>query len=135
MKNLELGLIGTANREVMYEDTAAFCDPSLPVVFSTPELLGALEEASINAVKDCYEDGEVTVGLSADFDHMAATPVGLKVRAEAKLVKIEGIVLTFEVAAFDDKEQIAKGTHKRAIINKEKFESKLEKKNANHISG
>lgn len=130
MKDLEIGRVGHAETKVVYENTAAFGDNTLPEVFSTPELLNLLEYASIDAVRSCYEDGELTVGLSANIDHMAASPIGMNIKAESKLVDIKGIVLTFEVAAFDDKEQIAKGTHKRALINREKFNANLAKKKA-----
>ena len=129
MKELTLGLKGQAETTVKIEDTAWFGDNSLPQVFSTPQLLNLLEYASIDAVKDFYEEGELTVGLAANFTHMAATPVGMKVVAKSELAEINGSILTFNVTAFDDKEQIAKGTHKRAIINRAKFEKGLAKKN------
>ena len=129
MKELKLGLSGQTETIVKLEDTAWFGDNSLPPVFSTPQLLNLLEYASIDAVKDFYEEGELTVGLAANFTHMAATAVGMKVVAKSELVEINGGVLTFNVTAFDDQKQIAKGTHKRAVINKEKFLKNLEKKN------
>lgn len=128
MKNLELGLTGKFETKVVLENTAAACDRSLPEVFSTPKLLESIEAACIDAISACYEDGELTVGLSADFTHMAASPIGFTVRAESKLIDIKGGILTFEVSAFDDKEQVASGTHKRAVINREKFNHNLEKK-------
>lgn len=128
MKELKLGITGEAELVVTEADTAWAFDESLPKVFSTPKLLAHLEHASVNAIKDFYGEGELTVGLSADFVHMAATPVGVKVTSKAELIEIDGSVLTFNVTAFDEKVQVAKGTHKRAVINKEKFEKKLAEK-------
>ena len=127
MKEVQLGIKGEYTITVTYEDTAQFCDKNLPAVFSTPNLLKILEAASVFAVRDYYDEGEVSVGLTADFTHMAATPVGDTVVSKAELVSIEKNILTFNVEAFDSVRQIAKGTHKRALINLERFNKGLER--------
>ena len=62
------------------------------------------------------------------FTHMAATPIGMKVRFEAKLVEVDGRKLTFEVEGFDEVDKIGKATHERFIINADKFNAKMAEK-------
>ena len=61
------------------------------------------------------------MGISLNIEHTSATPVGLEVRAEAVVTAVEGKVITFEVTAFDEIGQIGHGTHKRCIVNSQKF--------------
>jgi predicted thioesterase len=63
--------------------------------------------------------------MQVDVKHLAATPVGMKVRVVSKLVKTEGRVFTFEVEAFDEVDKIGEGSHKRASVNVAKFEARL----------
>ena len=63
--------------------------------------------------------------MTVDVKHMAATPVGMKVRVVSKLIKTEGRVFTFEVEAFDEVDKIGEGPHKRASVNVAKFDSRL----------
>jgi predicted thioesterase len=71
---------------------------------------------------------EQTVGIGMKFKHMAATPIGMKVRFNAKLVEVDGKKLTFEVEGFDEVDKIGEATHERFIINAEKFNSRMAEK-------
>ena len=118
MKELKTGITGTAETVVTLENSAAACDNSLPKVFSTPMLVALIEQAAINALKPYYDEDELSVGVTVNIKHMAATPLGEKVKAEATLIEIQGAKLKFEVKAFDEHRQISKGEHGRAIIKK-----------------
>ena len=61
------------------------------------------------------------MGTALNIEHISATPVGLEVRAEAEVTEVEGKVITFAVRAFDEAGEIGKGTHKRVIVNSQKF--------------
>mgnify|MGYP005840644373 FL=1 len=128
MESLREGLTG--KRELLVEEkhTAAHLGSGGVPVFATPMMVLAMEEAALNAVDHLLGDNQVTVGYHLDVKHLAATPLGMKVRTEARLVKIDGKMLHFIVEAFDEKEKIGEGTHIRAIINLEKFKEKLAKK-------
>jgi predicted thioesterase len=90
-------------------------------VFATPALASVLEAAAIDALQGALEDGQTSVGVHLDIQHLAATPVGMTVHAEARLMTVEGRRLTFRVAASDDVEQIGVGTHQRVIVDRHRF--------------
>ena len=71
---------------------------------------------------------EQTVGIHIDVNHIAATPSGLEVTVHTKLVEMDGKRLVFEVEAHDGIDLISKGTHERFIINKERFDTKMNEK-------
>ena len=68
------------------------------------------------------------MGTALNIEHLSATPVGLEVRAEAEVTEVNGKVITFAVRAFDEAGEIGKGTHKRVIVNSQKFLDKTYQK-------
>ena len=97
-------------------------------VLSTPVMIGFIEEAALKAVDDKLPEGYKTVGYNVDINHLAPTPLGMEVRAEARLNKIEDRKLFFEVQVYDEKEKVGEGNHIRYIVNKEKLEKRAESK-------
>jgi predicted thioesterase len=97
-------------------------------VYATPAMVGLMEGACLMAVDPRLPEGMATVGIDLSIKHLAATPLGMTVRAEAELTGIEGKKLVFKVQAFDDKELIGTGTHQRFIIDMKKFLQKVEEK-------
>lgn len=103
----------------------------MPEVFATGFLVGFLEWACIKAINPHLDwPQEQTVGTHIDVSHEAATPVGLEVTARVELIAVEGKKLIFHVEAHDGVDLISKGRHERFVINKEKFDAKLETKKA-----
>ena len=92
---LEIGRTGQSAARVTEDKTAAVCGSGSLPVFGTPYLLALMEEATCSAVSSALEDGQSTVGVSMDIQHTAPTPVGMAVRAEARLTEIKGKMLTF----------------------------------------
>jgi predicted thioesterase len=76
-------------------------------------MIGLMEGAAVNAIEPHLPEGMSSVGVDLKVRHMAATPVGLAIRAIAELTEIDGMRLAFSVKAFDEKEQIGSGTHER----------------------
>ena len=103
----------------------------MPEVFATGFLVGFLEWSCIKAIKAHLDwPDEQTVGTLIHISHEAATPPGLEVTATVELIEVSGRHLVFTVEAHDGIDLISKGRHERFIINKEKFDSKVnEKKN------
>ncbi len=128
MEKLHEGLTGKRELIVEEKHTAQHLGSGGVPVFATPMMVLAMEEAALNAVDHLLEPNQVTVGYQLDVRHLAATPLGMKVRAEAKLVKIDGKMLHFIVEAYDEKEKIGEGTHIRAIIDIARFKEKLARK-------
>lgn len=101
----------------------------MPEVFATGFLVGLFEWACIKALQPHLDwPREQTVGTSIEITHQAATPPGLEVTAIVELVAIDRKKLTFSVEAHDGIDLISKGRHERFVINKEKFDSKLDEK-------
>ncbi len=103
---------------------------SMPDVFATGFMVGFIEWACIKAVNPHLDwPEEQTVGTNISISHTAATPPGMQVTAQVKLVQVDGRRLVFEVEARDEREPIGKGIHERYVINKKKFAEKMSKKN------
>ena len=97
-------------------------------VYATPAMIGLMEGASLAAVEAALPEGFTTVGTQVSVGHAAATPVGMKVRAEAELTAATGRKLTFQVRAFDEAGLIGEGTHERFIVEAAPFLTKANKK-------
>lgn len=102
---------------------------AMPEVFATGFMVGFLEWACIKCINPHIDwPIEQTVGTHINVSHQAATPPGLEVTASVKLVEVDGRRLVFEVEAHDGVEVISKGLHERFVINRAKFDAKVESK-------
>jgi Predicted thioesterase len=88
-------------------------------------MIALIEQAAQQSVNPYLEEGQGTVGIRLEVDHLAATPIGVKVWAETELIEIDKRVLTFKVAAYSDVEKIGEGIHKRCIISQDRFLEKM----------
>ena len=129
MRPIPLGARGTFVLQVRPAHLAnQFKDALLPEVFATPMMITAMENAALNAIRGYLDPGESAVGTAVDVRHLAATPAGHDVTAEAEVTKVEGRTVTFKVTARDETEQIGSGTHERAVIDRARLETRLAKK-------
>ena len=126
--SLTVGSKGRAEALVTEDKTAAAVGSGLVPVFATPYMVALMENAAVNAVQAGLEAGQGTVGTRLEVTHDAATPVGMKVWAEAELTAVDGKKLTFTVRAFDEAGPIGGGTHERFIITVDRFLAKAEAK-------
>ena len=117
-------------REFIVEegDTAAHFGNDRVPVFASPRLLSWIEGTAIGTVAPFLPEGWETVGTAFEFKHMAATPVGMKVRVVTELTEVKGKLLTYKVKAYDEVDKICEGTHGRAIIELDKFLSRVKDK-------
>ena len=131
MRQIPLGTKGTFILRVLSEHLASqFKDAMLPQVLATPMMILAMENAALNAVRPFLEQGESAVGTEIAVRHLAATPVGHTVRAEAEVIKTTGKRIEFKVSASDEIEEIGNGTHQRAVITLQSFNERLAAKRA-----
>jgi fluoroacetyl-CoA thioesterase len=128
MSDLEAGLSAELELIVGEADTASRWGSGLVPVFSTPALVGLMEKAAVAALASHLPAGQTTVGAHIDLRHLAATPVGMKVRARAELTSVEGRKLTFRLQAWDEVELIGEGSHERFVIDEARFVAKAEGK-------
>jgi fluoroacetyl-CoA thioesterase len=126
MRQIPLGTMGTATLRVLPEHLAnRFKDAILPQVLATPVMVLIMENAALNAIRQYLDAGESAVGTAIDVRHLAATPVGHEVRADAEVVKVDGKRIEFKVTAHDEMEQIGIGTHRRMVIDLNSFNERL----------
>jgi fluoroacetyl-CoA thioesterase len=102
-----------------------FKDAALPPVFATPIMVTAMENAALNAVRNYLDPGESAVGIAVNIHHLAATPVGHRVTAEAVVTKVDGRRIEFNVSARDEVEEIGKGTHARMVVDLPRLHQRL----------
>lgn len=126
--NLKVGMKAEVEITVEMKDTAMAFGSGGVKALGTPVMIGLMENASLKSVDPHLPEGFATVGTDLDVKHMAATPVGMKARATAELIKIEGKKLIFKIEAFDEMDKIGEGIHGRYIIQLDKFISKAENK-------
>jgi fluoroacetyl-CoA thioesterase len=126
MRQIPLGTKGSFTLLVLPEHLAnQFKDAMLPQVLATPVMILMMENAALNAIRPFLDQGESAVGTAIDVRHLAATPVGHEVHAEAEVVKVEGKRIEFKVSASDEIEEIGRGTHRRTVIDLRAFNERL----------
>ncbi len=118
---ITVGMKGEAWTEVEKEDTAQIVGSGSLLVYATPCMVALMEGAACEAIAEALNEEQTTVGTALNIEHISATPVGLEVHAEATVTAVEGKVITFDVKAFDEAGEIGHGTHKRVIVNAQKF--------------
>src|SRR5580700_9596190 len=128
LSNLTVGRTGAAEVVVGEEHTAPFVGSGRVRVLATPVMINLMEAAALDAVEALLPDGHQSLGIRLDVTHNAATPVGMRVVATARLVGVEGRRLKFEVEARDEKEPIGGGTHERVVVNVARFDERVQKK-------
>jgi fluoroacetyl-CoA thioesterase len=126
MRPIPLGTKATFTLRVLPEHLAnQFKDAMLPQVLATPVMVLMMENAALNAIRPYLEPGESAVGTAIDVRHLAATPVGHTVRAEAEVTRVDGKRIEFKVSARDEVEEIGSGTHRRMVIDLRSFNERL----------
>lgn len=129
MRQIPLGAKGTYTLRVRPAHLAnQFKDAMLPEVFATPMMITAMENAALNAVRGYLDPGESAVGTAVNIRHLAATPVGHQVIAEAVVTKVEGRRIEFDVSARDEIEEIGNGTHERMVVDVARLNQRLNAK-------
>jgi fluoroacetyl-CoA thioesterase len=97
----------------------------LPPVLATPVMIMIMENAALDAVRPFLDPSESAVGTVISVRHLAATPVGHRVRAEAEITKVEGRRIEFTVTASDETEEIGSGTHERMVVDRRRLSQRL----------
>ena len=105
-----------------------FKDAMLPPVLATPIMVLVMENAALNAVRAYLEPGESALGTVVDVRHLAATPVGQHVTAEAEVTEVDGRRIVFAVTARDEIEEIGKGIHERMVVDLRRLTQRLDAK-------
>jgi predicted thioesterase len=122
------GLRGEERVVVGPEHVITFADDRMPAVLATPWLVAFLEAAARRAIADCLEDRERSVGTFLEIEHLAPAPAGSLVVCRARVIHVQGPVVTFQIEARDETEILARGLHRRRIIDVDRFRRRVERK-------
>jgi predicted thioesterase len=130
MDNLRTGLKGSVELTVGEEHTAPSVGSGAIHVLGTPVMINLMEAAALAAAEHLLPGGHQSLGIHLDVSHLAATPVGMKVKATAEVTAVEGNRITFRVEAHDEADIIGEGTHERIVVNVERFDKRVRRKAA-----
>ncbi|XAZ21498.1 thioesterase family protein [Sinorhizobium sp. B11] len=100
----------------------------MPPVLATAIMIAFIEQTCVQGLRPFLRQGQRTVGTHVNVSHVAATPVGMNITAEIELAEIDGKSLLFNVTCRDDAGLIGEGTHRRAVIEMERFMKRLDEK-------
>lgn len=126
MRPIPAGAQGSFSLVVSPEHLAnRFKDATLPAVLSTPVMIMAMENAALEALKPYFEPGESAVGTRVDVSHLAATPAGRRIVANAEVMRTTGRHVEFRINALDGTEEIGRGTHQRVVVDLASFSQRL----------
>jgi fluoroacetyl-CoA thioesterase len=129
MRDIPLGTTGHASLIVRQEHLASQIKSALlPPVLATPIMILVMENAALNAIQPFLDSGESAVGTLVDVHHLAATPAGQQVTAEARVTEVSDRRVVFAVTARDEVEEIGRGTHERAIVDLQRILRRLSAK-------
>ena len=128
MDAVKPGLKGSADLTVGEEHTAPSVGSGAIHVLGTPVMINLMEAAALAAAEHLLPAGHQSLGIHLDVSHLAATPVGMKVRATAEVTAVEGNRIKFRVEARDEAELIGEGTHERVVVNVGRFDRRVQRK-------
>lgn len=128
MTAIEAGLTGEVSITVGEEQTAPRIGSGKISVLATPVMINLMEAAALDAVEHLLPEGHQSLGTHLDVSHVAATPVGLAVRATAEVTAVEGRKIHFRVEAHDAAELIGAGSHVRVVVEVARFDRRVQKK-------
>lgn len=112
----------------LYPEASDF--QAMPGVFATGFMVGLMEWACLEVIKDHLDDGEGSLGIDVKFDHTAATLPGQTVTVDAELIEVAGRKLTFSCVAHDGIDRIGQGTHQRMVVRWDRFRAMVNAKAA-----
>lgn len=118
---ITVGLNGEVTTLVEAADTALEVGSGSLRVYATPCMAALMEGAACEALDGILPEEKTTVGCELNLKHLAATPIGMEVRAKAEVIAVEGNMITFSITAYDEAGKIGEAQHKRAVITAQKF--------------
>jgi fluoroacetyl-CoA thioesterase len=125
LEKVTVGMAAEKKVTVTPEMTVGHVVPGMPAVYGTPTMILHMEMAAGSAIQSCLPAGHVSVGMTVNIRHLAATPIGRTVRAIARVARIEEKSVVFDVEAWDGDRKIGDGMHRRGVVNVAEFEKRF----------
>ncbi|MEE3371264.1 MAG: hotdog domain-containing protein [Planctomycetota bacterium] len=123
-----IGSVGAEKVIVREQHLTDLAQDGMPRILCTPCLIWFLEHAARNAVLPLLEQGESTVGVTVNVDHTAATPIGNEVTCRARVIYVDGSLISFPLEAYGEHESVARGTHKLRVIEAARLARRVNRK-------
>lgn len=127
---IPLGSAGSAELTVAEEHTAPRVGSGRVRVLATPVMINLMEAAALDAFERFLPPGHQSLGTLLAVEHLAATPVGMRVRATATVTAVEGRTVRLAVEAHDEAERVGGGEHRRVVVNVARFDERVARKRA-----
>jgi predicted thioesterase len=121
MRHPRIGKQTSVTIEATEDDTAAAVGNADVNVIATTSLILFIEAAASELIEDCCESGEISVGSAVNVRHLAAAPVGARIKVTAKVTAVQGRRIDFAVEAHHGRRTLMIGTHQRVVVNLERF--------------
>ena len=128
LEHITPGMTGEARLVVADEHTAPQVGSGKIAVLATPVMINLFEAAALAACENRLPAGHQSLGTVLDIRHIAATPVGMQVRAIATVTAIGARTIHFKVEAHDERELIGDGRHERVVVNVARFDERVQRK-------
>lgn len=118
MMEFPIGMSKSVQKVITKDDTALnYGSGALKNLLATPTLIALMIEAAVNTIDPLLPDNYITIGKSIKIEHENPTKEGMTVTVTAKLIRVDGNTLSFEITAYDEIGRIGKGHHERQIVN------------------
>jgi len=124
----KIGMVFERKFIVEQKHAITFADDQMPSVLSTPMLIAELERTAREAVADLLDANERTVGTSIELDHLAGTTLGFEVNCLARVLGFENGEIRFQVEATDGIDRLARGYHRRQVVDADRLRKRIERK-------
>ena len=98
-------------------------------VYATPYMVSDVEYTCRNMLLEHLDAGEDSVGAHVSIDHLAPTPMGMKVTIEVKIVEVDRRKVMFDFSV-KDLEEVGRGQHVRFVVETAKTRERLAAKRA-----
>jgi predicted thioesterase len=118
---IEPGAVWEHSEPVTEERTARHIGSGSERVFATPAMVSLIERTCVELMAPHLPPGRSSVGVAISVRHLAATPMGMKVRARVEVTAVDGGTVQFSAEVFDEVEKVGEGEHRRAVIDVERF--------------
>lgn len=125
---MEIGMKGKGEVIVSEENTADRAGSGLLPVYATPNMVALIENTASRSIAGDLEEGQGTVGLYIEVEHLNPTPIGRKITCQTVLTEIDRKKLTFKAEVYDETGLVGRGTHQRFIIDNQKFMEKAKER-------
>ncbi len=123
--NIPESLIYEITQEVESQHTAKAYGSGLAEVYATPAMIALMENAAYRSIEEFLPEGYSSVGMEINMQHLKATLPGKQVKAISKVTEVDGRKVTFEIKVFENEELAGNATHKRFVIDNERFMKNL----------